>query len=195
MSTSSSTSPAPVRIAPAAPPYEPAISESFASIMPSGMEPLVLFRTMARNPRVLQRMFAASLLDKGTITLREREILILRTCARCGSEYEWGVHVTLFSKRAGLSEPEIAATAAPSISDIWPAREAALIHMADELRASADLSQAAWDSLARHYTGEQILELILLCGYYHAISFMTNVLRLEPETFAARFPPAPSGAR
>ena len=36
------------RIAPAEPPYAPAIAEALGRIMPPGLEPLVLFRTMAR---------------------------------------------------------------------------------------------------------------------------------------------------
>jgi hypothetical protein len=51
------------RIAPVDAPYEAPIAEAFARIMPPGREPLKLFRTMARSPRVLQRMFAGGLLD------------------------------------------------------------------------------------------------------------------------------------
>ena len=89
------------RIEPAAPPYEPAIAEALARIMPTGMEPLVLFRTMARNPRIFGKMFAGGLLDKGSLSLRQREIVIDRTTARLGCEYEWGVHVALFAARSG----------------------------------------------------------------------------------------------
>lgn len=176
------------RIAPAEAPYESSIAESFSRVMPPGMEPLKLFRTMARNPRILQRMFAGSLLDKGSITLRDREIVILRTCARCGSEYEWGVHVAGFSQRAGLSETEIAATLSKeSISDGWSASEASLIKLVDELHSKATVSDATWESLVLHYTDEQVLELIVLVGYYHAISFITNAVRIELESNAPRF--------
>jgi alkylhydroperoxidase family enzyme len=168
-------------------PYDPAIADAFARIMPAGMAPLSLFRTMARNPRVLKRMFAGNLLGEGSITLREREILILRTCARCGCEYEWGVHVALFSKAAGLSLEEIEATVNSPSGAAWPAQDAALIRMADELRADAGLSDETWKDLTAHWTSEQIIEMIALCGYYHAISFMANAARLEPESFAARF--------
>ncbi|HEV7760231.1 MAG TPA: hypothetical protein VGO78_14620 [Acidimicrobiales bacterium] len=32
--------------------------------------------------------------------MRDREIVIDRTCARCGCQYEWGVHVAFFGDRA-----------------------------------------------------------------------------------------------
>lgn len=174
------------RITPIEAPYDPAIAEMFARVMPPGMEPLKLFRTMARSPRILQRMFAGSLLDKGPVALRDREIVILRTCARCGSEYEWGVHVAMFAERAGLSEQEIAASIGGD-AGLWPARERALIELVDELHDTAQLSDAGWNALAAHFSPEQVLELIALVGYYHTISFMTNACRVDLESTAARF--------
>jgi hypothetical protein len=48
-------------------------------------------------------VMAGGLLDRGSIGLRDRAIVIDRACARCGSEYEWGVHVALFAARVGLT--------------------------------------------------------------------------------------------
>src|ERR1700750_3026786 len=98
------------RITPAEPPYEPQIAAALERIMPTGVPPLVLFRTMARSPRVFARMFAGALLDKGPLTLRQREVVIDRTTARLGCEYEWGVHIALFASKVGFGTTEIAAT-------------------------------------------------------------------------------------
>src|SRR5271168_4304952 len=98
------------RIAPAPQPYEADMEETLARLMPPEVEPLVLFRTLARSPRLFRRFMAGGLLDTGTITLREREIAIDRVCARCGGEYEWGVHIALFAQKAGFAAAEIAAT-------------------------------------------------------------------------------------
>ncbi|MCX7366521.1 MAG: carboxymuconolactone decarboxylase family protein [Alphaproteobacteria bacterium] len=100
------------RIAPAAAPYEPQIAEALERIMPPGLEPLVLFRTMARNPRVFAKMFAGGLLDKGALGLRQREIVIDRTTARLGCEYEWGVHIALFAERVKLDATQVDGDAA-----------------------------------------------------------------------------------
>src|SRR5690349_23110575 len=98
------------RIAPASPPYEPATAQSLHRIMPPGIEPLLLFRTMARSPRVFAKVFAGGLLDKGPLSLRQREVVIDRTTARLGCEYEWGVHIALFAGKVGFGEAESAAT-------------------------------------------------------------------------------------
>src|SRR5689334_10005908 len=100
------------RIPPMEPPYSEPVAAALAKIMPPGVPPLLLFRTLAVNERVFSRFMAGGLLDRGSISLRDREIVIDRTCFRCGSEYEWGVHVAFFRERAGLSDADIADTCA-----------------------------------------------------------------------------------
>src|ERR1700721_4880468 len=89
------------RIAPLEPPYEAEIQSQFDRIM-RGAPPLMLFRVMASSPRAWEKFRAGSLLDRGPLTLREREIVIDRTCALTGCEYEWGVHVAGFAEAAHL---------------------------------------------------------------------------------------------
>ena len=82
------------RISPLEPPYAPDIKEQFDRIM-RGAPPLVLFRVMAGHARAWEKFRAGGLLDRGPLRLREREIVIDRTCALNRCEYEWGVHVTI----------------------------------------------------------------------------------------------------
>jgi len=176
------------RIAPLEAPFDEAVAEAFKRFLPPGLAPLKLFRTQAHNPRVVQRMFAGNLLDQGAIDARTRELVILRTCARCQSEYEWGVHVALFSKAANLSAADVAATLAsdPEFTGESP-QEKLLFNMVDELHATATISDALWERVSRHYSSAQIVEIIALVGNYHAVSFMTNAARVELEEWAPRF--------
>jgi alkylhydroperoxidase family enzyme len=185
------------RIAPAEPPYEPAIAEALNRIMPPGIEPLVLFRTMARSPRVFAKMFAGGLLDKGPLNLRQREIVIDRTTARLGCEYEWGVHIALFAGKVGFGEAEVAATVtgAPD-ADCWSASEQALIMLVDDLADQHTITDATWTIVSKHFDEAQILEAIALVGYYHTIGFLCRGLNLPLEAWSARFPgPAPADRR
>lgn len=182
------------RIAPAKPPYPPAIAGSLERIMPPGLEPLVLFRTMAKSPRVFGKMFAGGLLDKGPLSLRQREIVIDRTTARLGCEYEWGVHVALFAGKVGFGEIEIAATVSGSPdADCWTAEEQVLLAAVDDLVDQRSLSDETWRALTQRFDEAQILETIALVGYYHTISFLCRGLSLPLEAWSARFPaPAPA---
>ena len=87
------------RLAPLSPPYAPEIAEQFDRIM-RGAPPLLLFRVMAGRQRAWEKFRGGSLLDRGPLSLREREIVIDRTCARNACEYEWGVHVATFKDAA-----------------------------------------------------------------------------------------------
>jgi len=178
------------RIAPAERPYAADMEETLARLMPPGLEPLLLFRTVARDPRLFRRFMAGALLDKGTLTLREREIAIARTCARCGAEYEWGVHIALFAERAGLGEAEQRATLAAGAAECWSPRERLIVRLVDALHDSATVEDAVWAELAAAFAETQLIELIMLAGLYHMVSFLTNTLRLPAESFAARFPQA-----
>jgi len=94
------------RIAPLKPPYPPAINEQFDRIM-RGAPPLMLFRVMAGHERAWGKFRAGSLLDRGPLSLREREIVIDRTCALNKCEYEWGVHVAIFAEAARLTGEQV----------------------------------------------------------------------------------------
>jgi alkylhydroperoxidase family enzyme len=172
------------------PPYAPEIQAVFDAIMPPGADPLVLFRTLAVNARVYQRFHSGSLLDRGLLSLRQREIVIDRTCALNRCEYEWGVHVTIFAAKAKLTPRQIEATVLGGEAG-WSVDEQALLDACDELDQTRTISDALWARLAAAFTPEQILEIIALVGFYRTVSLHANALRLPLEPNAARFPTAP----
>ncbi len=141
------------------------------------------------NERVFLRLASGGLLDRGSISLRTREIVIDRTCFRCGSEYEWGVHVAFFAERVGLSDAEVRALASDDPDGTpFDAHERVLLRLVDELHAGASVSDATWAELRNHYDDAQCLELMVLVGYYHTIAFVTNACRIPLEPMGARFP-------
>ena len=179
------------RVEPVPPPYPPELQKVLDAIMPPGAPPLTLFTTLARVPRIWDRFRAGSLLDRGPVSLRHREIVIDRTCARCGCGYEWGVHVEFFAPRAALTPEQVRATVHGDANDpVWTDDERLLIRMVDELHDTATISDETWSRLAAAFTVEQILELIALVGFYHTVAFFANGLKLAPEPHGAPFPPA-----
>jgi alkylhydroperoxidase family enzyme len=179
--------PAP-RIAPIDPPYPPDVQAEFDKLM-RGAPPLLLFRTVARNPRVLQRMMAGSLLDRGSISLRSRELMILRTCARCGAEYEWGVHIASFGAKAQWTPAQTHSTVYGSAGDAcWSLEDRLVIRLADRLHDANRVDDALWEEMSAHFAPDQLVELIMLAGLYHAVSYVVNATRVQHEAFAPRFP-------
>jgi alkylhydroperoxidase family enzyme len=176
------------RIAPLEPPYPAEIAAQFDRIM-RGAPPLMLFRVMAGHARAWEKFRGASLLDRGPLSLRDREIVIDRTCALNRCEYEWGVHVTAFAEAAHLTADEIRATVrGDADTPCWSSAEQALLAAVDALHVGATLSAAEFERLGTHYDTDQILEIILLCGFYRTVSYLANALDLPLEPGAARFP-------
>lgn len=176
------------RIEPLAAPYDAEIQAHFDEVMPPGVPPLRLFTTIASSARAWQKFRAGSLLDGRLLTLREREIVINRACARTGCEYEWGVHVSAFAAAAKLSDAEIAATLeVPTHPGRWSEREAALIATIDALHERATLSEPEFKALRAHFDDAQIFEILLLVGFYRTVAYIANGLDLPMEAWAARF--------
>lgn len=179
----------PARISPAPEPFPEAVQDWLRRTMAPGREPLLLFKTLARDERLFQRFFSAGLLDRGHLTLRQREIVIDRTTALCHSEYEWGVHVAIFGAKVGLTEEQRRSLVHGGADDVcWSEGDALLIRLCDELHATASVSDTLWTALRSSFSEEALLELLMLAGFYHTVSYLTNALRLPLEPDAARFP-------
>lgn len=176
------------RIEPATPPLPPAVARALERLATPGDQPLSLFRTLARDERLFSRFTGAGLLDRGHLSLREREIVIHRVCALNAAAYEWGVHAAIFAKAAGLDAEQLAATAAPGIAACWGPREALLIGFCDAVNARADIDDDLWTRLGEHFSEAARIELMMLAGFYRTVSLLVNGLRLEPEPFAVPFP-------
>ncbi len=181
------------RIAPLEPPYDPDIEAALRKWMPpnSALEPLRLFRTLNVHAELAARMrpLGAGILGHGLLEPRLREVMIHRTCARCGAEYEWGVHAVAFGRPFGLTDEQLASTVSGGPDDaVWTDAEQAVLRLADELHDSAEVSDATYELLEQHFTAEQILELVVTCGWYHTISFVINAAGVQREEWAERFP-------
>ena len=176
------------RVAPIDPPYPADIQAEFDKLM-RGAPPLLLFRTLARNPRVLQRFLAGNLLDRGSVSLRIRELMILRTCARCGAEYEWGVHIASFGAKAQWTDPQVRSTVHGGADDgCWSEEEKLVIRLADQLHDTDRVDDALWAELSGRFGPDQLVELVALAGLYRAVSCLVNALGVQNEAFAPGFP-------
>ncbi|MCP3913877.1 MAG: hypothetical protein GY713_23405 [Actinomycetia bacterium] len=95
---------------------------------------------------------------------------------RCGCEYEWGVLVAFFAERIALGRDQIVSLTQGSADDpCWTTqRDRLLIRAVDELHDSAALTDALFAELAEDFSEAQLLDLFMLAGWYHPISFAAN---------------------
>jgi alkylhydroperoxidase family enzyme len=139
-----------------------------------------IFRTLARHPDLFRSWlpFGGYLLVGGTLSPRDRELMILRTAVRCGSSYEWGQHVRI-SERMGIEREAIDRVLEGPDAAGWPEREATLLRAVDELHDDSRVSDATWAALAREYDEAQLIELTMLIGQYHMVAFALNSLGVQ----------------
>jgi alkylhydroperoxidase family enzyme len=157
---------------------------------------LSLFTLMAKDPRLFQRLAGGSLLDKGNLTLRQREIVIDRVTALGGCEYEWGVHIAFFGSKAALTDEQVTSLVFGDANDpCWSDDpERTLIRTCDALHATCGLPPDLWAELSSRFTEPAILEVLMLAGFYRTVTYLANATELPLEPFAARFPPKPGSS-
>jgi alkylhydroperoxidase family enzyme len=181
-----------VRIAPLQEPLDEEVGPLLRSMMPAGLPPIALFRTFGKNPPMVAAMRewgAYCLSRRLSVDMRTREIVIDRVTARCGCEYEFGVHVAFFADRVGLSADQLRSLAFGGADDpCWTEpRERAVIRLVDQLHDTGTAAQPLWDELSSMFTEPQLLDLLMLAGWYHAISFVARAAQVPLEDGAPTF--------
>jgi len=170
------------RITPLAPDERDERVQELLSSMAIGGGELNIFATLARHPRLFKQWmrFGGTLLLKGELPARDRELLILRTAWNCAADYEWGQHVRI-GKDTGLTDEEIARLPGGADAAGWDAFDAVLIRAADELHHDARIGDDTWAALADRYDERQLIELCMLVGQYHLVAFTLNSLGVQRE--------------
>ncbi len=149
--------------------------------------PLNIFATLVRHPGLFARWsaFGGKLLA-GKLPARDRELLILRTGWNCRSEYEWAQHARI-GREAGLTDDELRRiTEGPDAG--WSEHDALLLRAADELHRDQRISEETWAALAARYDERQLIEVPMVVGQYHLVSFTLNSLGVPLEEGATGFP-------
>lgn len=138
--------------------------------------------TLALHPELARAFNTLSghVLFASTLSVRWRELLILRTAAlrRCG--YEWAQHVVLAGE-AGMSDEEVARVAEGPTAPGWSALEAAMLAAVDELVTTAEITDATWEVLSADLDRQQLMDLVFTVGTYDLLAMAFQSFRLEPD--------------
>lgn len=173
-----------MRITPVSPPFAPNVQALFDRLPASWSPPFRLFTALARDERLLLRFTgsAVSYLQPSHVTVRQREVLLLRVTARCRCAYEWGMRVHYFAEEAGLSEVQVHASVHGDADDAsWRPNDRMLVQLADELHDTISISDALWTKLRATFSEEAVMQLLLMAGHYRTVAYIANGLRLPLE--------------
>ena len=132
--------------------------------------------TMSRHPDASKRIGQLSAYVLGptsTLPARDRELLILRTAWLCQAEYEWAQHM-LIGRKAGVTDEEIDRCREGPDAPGWSTLDANLLRAADELNKQQRIQDSSWDALARHYSEQQMMDIVFAVGQYTLIAMAMN---------------------
>ncbi len=134
-----------------------------------------VYKTMANVPDVFKRwvVFATHIMFKNSLSVRDRELLILRIGWLCQSGYEFSQHVRIAYDN-GFTEADIERIKAGSGADGWDEKEGALVRAAEELHGDAFLSDDTWATLQKHFSTENIADVIFTVGNYNLLAMALN---------------------
>jgi 4-carboxymuconolactone decarboxylase len=141
--------------------------------------------TVLRHPALFQaHTELAVTLMKGKLPARDRELAVLRTGWLCQAPFEWGGHVELGKRIAGMSDEEIERVITGSSAPGWSAHDRAVLRAVEEMLGDAMISDETWAVLTKSYDECQLLELPILVGQYLGVAFLQNSLRVVlPEGY------------
>ena len=94
-----------------------------------------------------------------------------------------------FCQKAALSEAQLLSLASGSHHDpCWTdVADRAVLQAVDDLHRTHDLGDTSWADLVRAVGEEGAIDVMLLCGWYHAISYVARGARVGLEPGAPRF--------
>lgn len=142
-------------------------------------------RTFLHHPKLLKayNVWASHTFSSdNTLTPRESEIVTMRSVWHCKAGYQWSRHVPM-GRRAGLGKGEIEALKKPVEQGGWSDREAALIACVDALVADYFIPDELWKTLTAHFSEQQCMDAIFLCGRYVMAAMFLNTAgtQVDPD--------------
>lgn len=125
-----------------------------------------------------QTQFSLELSQKGVLSVRVRELAILRVAWLSRAPFEWGEHVTAAHK-CGITTEEVERITQGSSADGWSSHEMAIVRAVEELMTDYAISSATWDILAASWSDQQLMELPGIVGHYLATALFQNSIRFD----------------
>jgi alkylhydroperoxidase family enzyme len=104
-----------------------------------------------------------------SLSMRQRELLVLRVAAVRDATYEWTQHAVLAGD-ADLEPDEVEAIRRGPDAGDWSPLERAMLRAVDELIADAFIGDATWAVLAADLDDHQLMDLIFTVGAYDVLA-------------------------
>jgi alkylhydroperoxidase family enzyme len=149
---------------------------------PTAARALQVVGTFAHHPELAQAFFTFNrhILHATTLTLRQRQTLILRVAALRKSRFLWVQHQD-YKTEAGMTDQDIARIAFGPLAPGLDSLDSALLNAADELIADGRLGAQTWTALSSELDVRQVMDVIFTVSCYDALARMNDSFLLDVE--------------
>ncbi len=149
-----------------------------------------LLGTLARHPSLAMAFlnFNKHLLSQSTLSIRQRELMVLRVATLRRADYEWAQHVIL-ADRAGITADEIGRIPDGPGAPGWSAVDRALLTATDELVGDGAVSDETWTALSGEFTEQQLMDIVFTVGCYAMLATALRSFGVQPEAGLEPFLP------
>lgn len=151
--------------------------------LPERLQRTNIGRMLSYAPTALTPYYtlSAALLDQLELDPKLRELTILRVAHRTEAQYAWTQHVVL-AQLVGVSDEQIAALQqGEGESEHFTAREQLALAFVDEVIQTPQLSDALFERMRRLFSSREIVELLLVVGWYWTVGRLMTTLDIEPD--------------
>lgn len=141
-----------------------------------------LFTTLGQHRPLLLAFlpYSGYLLNRGTLSKQDKELVILRVGHLRHSQYELQQHRRLGRSRGVGHDLQARIFTGPGADGLTD-RQRALLTAVDEFVLGRDISDPTWAALSEHLTVPQLIELCALAGNYDAIAATLAALRVPMD--------------
>lgn len=172
--------------------WPPAMQDALAALRPAAPrhpfpsrrddrpKGLHVLGTLAHHPQLAAayHTFNGQVQFGTTLSLRQRELLVLRVAAARDCPYEWAQHVVIAGD-VGVSVEDVDRIAAGPDAPGWDPLDAALLRAVDELVGSARISDPTWAELSTHLDAQQLMDVIFTVGAYETLAMFIRSVDME----------------
>ena len=150
-----------------------------------------LLGTLARHPSLAMAFlsFNRHLLANSTLSVRQRELMVLRVASLRRSDYEWAQHVIL-ADRAGITADEIARVDEGPDAPGWSPVDRALLTATDELIDEGTVGDETWSTLSGEFDEQQLMDIVFTVGCYAMLATALRSFDVQPEPGLVPYLPA-----
>jgi alkylhydroperoxidase family enzyme len=145
--------------------------------------PANIFNMLAHAPTCVKPLMklGGTLLGKLQFPAILRELCLLHAVRLAKGDYEWRQHVPI-ARDLGCSDAQIAALEAGNDdAGCFDARERAALRLTRELALQVRASEATLQEARKHLADREIVELIIMVGFYIMLARLTETLDVESD--------------